>query len=149
MNFHVLMLVFSGLLLGADKAKHDGMADHKKIQGTWALTTAKDSGKDQVKGIEHFKLIVTANHFRLEFQDKVLQKFTYQLNPSKQPKWIDVTEIVDGKAQDPARGIYELKGDTLKICFPEFRRKDSRSTAFESKRDSVNDVLLIGKRENA
>ena len=133
-------------MVAADKGEKK-KGDAEKIQGKWALTTAMDSGKHQVKGIEHFKLIVTAKHFRLEFRDKVLQEFAYKLDASKHPKWIDVTEIRDGEARDPARGIYELKGDTLKICFPDFHRRGSRSTAFESKPDSVNDVLLIGKRE--
>lgn len=109
---HVAILMVAVALVAADKGE-EKKGDAEAIQGKWALTTAMDSGGDQVKGIEHFKLIVTAKHFRLEFRDKVLEKFAYKLDASKQPKWIDVAEISDGEVKDPALGIYELKGDTV------------------------------------
>jgi hypothetical protein len=53
---------------------------------------------------------------------------------------------VEGEEVKPSVGIYELKGDDLKICYPEAGNVE-RSTAFESKADSVNDIFIILKRE--
>ena len=50
------------------------------------------------------------------------------------------------RAPDGTLGIYDLEDDGLKICFPE-GRKGERSTAFESKPNSVNDVLIVLERE--
>jgi len=43
-------------------------------------------------------------------------------------------------------GIDELDGDNLKICFPG-GRKGERSTSLESKPNSVNEILIILKRD--
>ena len=68
-------------------------------------------------------------------------EWSYQLDAGRTPKWIDLR----GRA-DTNLGIYELEGDNLRICYPE-GRKGERSTAFESKPNSVNDVLIILRRE--
>jgi len=79
------------------------------------------------------------------------QQSAYTLDPSSSPKSIDLT--TSGRTKP---GIYDLQGDTLRICFsestgcfPEVLQgpKGKRSTAFEPKPDSVNDILIILKRE--
>ena len=66
------------------------------------------------------------------------------LEATKKPQWIDLTE-----GDLTTLGIYKLEGDNLKVCFSEVPQgpKGKRSTAFESKPDSVNDILIILKRE--
>jgi uncharacterized protein (TIGR03067 family) len=85
-------------------------------------------------------LVVTKDKITYKFGDKT-KELSYKLDATKKPKWIDITE-----GDHTNLGIYELEGDNLKICFPE-GGKDERSTAFESKPDSVNDILIILKRE--
>ena len=43
-------------------------------------------------------------------------------------------------------GIYAFEGDTLKICVNE-RSGGGRSTAFESKQGSPNDILIVLRRK--
>jgi hypothetical protein len=68
------------------------------------------------------------------------QESAYKLNPSTWPKSIDLTE--DGHT---IRGIYDLQGDTLRICSSE--TTDIRPTAFDSQPDS-NDLVITMKRIN-
>ena len=70
---------------------------------------------------------------------KTLNEVTYKLDVSKTPKWIDLT--VGGEKQ---AGIFELKGDDLKICSNE-KSGGKRPTRFESKPDSEH-FLLVFKR---
>ena len=134
-------LLTAGFLLGAAGAQDDAKGDHEKIQGTWKVVSAEDSGrKAPDEAVKNMKWVITKDTITYKFGDKTT-KWSYKLDATKKPKWIDLTE-----GDRTMLGIYELDGDNLKICFPE-GRKGERSTAFESKPDSVNDILIILKRE--
>ena len=64
---------------------------------------------------------------------------TYKLDPSTNPKSIDLTE--NGRTK---QAIYDLVGDTLRICIAE--SGEQRPTAFDSQPNSANDIVLILKR---
>jgi uncharacterized protein (TIGR03067 family) len=57
-------------------------------------------------------------------------QFTFELDATAKPKAIDITVVVNGE-KVTLKGIYELDGDALKICFGEQRPKDfsAESTA--------------------
>ena len=141
MRWWLFTLLTAGFLLGAAGAKDDAKGDAEKIQGTWKVVSAEDNGrKAPDEAIKNLKLVITKDRITYKFGDKTT-KWSYKLDSTKKPKWIDLTE--GGRT---TLGIYELEGDNLKICFPE-GGKGKRSTAFESKPDSVNDVLINLKRE--
>lgn len=134
-------LLAAGFLLSAAGARDDAKGDHEKIQGTWKVVSTEDSGrKAPDEAIKDLKLVITQDKITYKFGDKTTKK-SYKLDATKKPKWIDLTE-----GDRTTLGIYELEGDNLKICFPE-GGKGERSTAFESKPNSVNDILIILKRE--
>jgi uncharacterized protein (TIGR03067 family) len=146
LNVEVLMrsclftLVTASFLLGPAGAKDDAKGDHEKIQGTWQVVSAEDSGRktpDEV--VKNIKWVITKDKITYKFGDKTTE-WTYKLDATKKPKWFDHTE-----GDHTTLGIYHLEGDNLKICFPEGGKKE-RSTAFESKPNSVNDILITLKR---
>ena len=47
------------------------------------------------------------------------QEVTFKLDETKNPKELDATETTDGQ-QLVHLGIYELKGDDLKLCYVTF-----------------------------
>ncbi|MCX6875980.1 MAG: TIGR03067 domain-containing protein [Verrucomicrobia bacterium] len=125
----------------ADTSKTDAKNDAEQIQGTWKFVSAEDSGrKTPDEAIKILKWVITKDKITQKFGDKTTV-FSYTLDLTKKPRCIDLTEGI----QKTNLGIYELEGDNLKICIPEGR--GGRSTAFESKPDSVNDILFILKRE--
>ncbi len=141
MRWCLFTLLTAGFFLGAAGAEDDAKGDAEKVQGTWKVVSAEDSGRkapDEVT--KNLKLVVTKDKITYTFGDKTTN-WSYKLDATKKLKWIDLTE-----GDRTTLGIYELDGDNLKICFPE-GRKGERSTAFESKPDSVNDVLINLKRE--
>jgi uncharacterized protein (TIGR03067 family) len=131
----------TGAAPAAEEPKVDSENDHQKIQGTWKVTSAHDSGDAPPPDVlKDLKWRISKNKISYTFGDKVTE-WTYKLDPARKPKWIDLSE-----GTRTALGIYELEDDNLRICFPEGRQGE-RSTAFESKPNSANDILIILKRE--
>ena len=132
------MVAFAASLAAADAPK-----DAEKIQGSWKVISAEDSGrKAPEETLRNLKWAVTRDTITYKVGGKTT-RWTYRLDPGRKPKWIDLTE---GDRTRPA--IYDLDGDTLKVCFAEGTQKE-RPTAFESKPNSVNDVLLVLKRDKS
>ena len=117
----------------ADGPKKDG----DNLEGTWVVTSSEDGG-EKVAGEVGGKVVISADKITL-VSGGTEEAIGYTLDPSKAPKWID---LADGKKT--YLGIYELDGDTLKICFPESGK--GRATKFESKPDGLNDRLIVLKR---
>jgi uncharacterized protein (TIGR03067 family) len=133
------LLVFAGLLLGADAPR-----DAEQLLGTWKVISAEDSGrKASEENIKNLKWTVARDAITYTYKVGKTTRWTYKLDPARKPKWIDLTE------GDRTRlAIYHLDGDTLKVCFAEGTQKE-RPTAFESKPNSPNDVLIVLRREKS
>ena len=136
-SFWIALLTLALLFTAA--APHTD--DQENIQGIWEVLSAADNGHRTPKAaLKDLKFVITRHKISYKFLEKTTE-WTYQLEANRKPKWIDLR---DGAATN--LGIYELEGDSLKICFAE-GRPGERSTAFESKPNSVNDVLIILRRE--
>jgi uncharacterized protein (TIGR03067 family) len=113
--------------------------DLAAIQGTWRVTYSEDSGRvapqEMLKDLQ-FRFIESKLITQIGAR---ITEATFQLDSATTPKSIDLTE--KGRTK---QGIYDLDGDTLRICFAE-ESKD-RPTAFDSKPDSSNDVVIMLKR---
>ena len=134
--FRVGLLILALLFTAA--APHTD--DQENIQGTWKVVSAADNGHRTPRAaLRDLKFVITRDKITYKFLEKTTE-WTYQLEANRKPKWIDLSG-----GRETNLGIYELEGDSLKICFAE-GRKGERSTAFESKPNSVNDVLIILKR---
>jgi uncharacterized protein (TIGR03067 family) len=113
--------------------------DKELIQGSWKIESSKDEGKDD-PSTKGFVLLFKDGKLTAKSGEEVKGEGTYTLDPSKNPKWIDI-RIGD----DTFLGIYELKGDILRICHGKPGGK--RSTQFASEVDSPNKALAVLKRE--
>jgi uncharacterized protein (TIGR03067 family) len=67
----------------------------------------------------------------------------FRLDPSRKPKTIDLTDPDDARKQ-AVLGLYELDGDTLRLCFPS-RPGRERPKALEAK-ERTDTYLLTFKR---
>jgi uncharacterized protein (TIGR03067 family) len=126
-------MLVAGRGLGDDKAK----SDRELLQGTWKAVSGERDGEKmseaQLKNWEemHFK----DDTFTREGSEK--KEGTFALDPQKDPKEIDLNLTVKGQAATWP-GVYELKGDTLKLAL-----KAGRPTALESK----GGVLIVFERK--
>lgn len=109
------------------------------LVGEWRVTYSEDSGRvTPQQALQNVRITFTKDSMiTAALGQNTSAKYT--LNATAQPAHIDITTL--GRTQP---GIYDLQGDTLRICISE--ASGDRPTAFDSQPDSVNDVVLILKR---
>jgi uncharacterized protein (TIGR03067 family) len=110
-------------IAGAGEKKSDTDA----IRGKWKVMSAKETAgfepnidvteyKDSVWTFAAKELTIT--------KGKAETKLAYALDPTRQPKQIDLGKDLAGKDKDqPFLGIYQLDGDRLTICYPVFNAR--------------------------
>ena len=141
--FYTLGLIASdGTGAGADD-KADVEKELKKFQGTWTFESVEAGGKklpaDQFKGIT---LTFEGDKYAVKKGDEVVEAATQKLDPSRSPKSLDA-KVTDGPNKGAViLGIYEISGDTLKVCFDPEGKK--RPTQFKS--ESGSQTLVVHKR---
>ena len=106
-----------GLLLGAD-AKDDVKKEKEKLQGTWKCVKFEEKGESR-EDADH-RIVFDGDNFSVKRGDEAIIKGTFKLDPSKQPKEIDI-EVkggtrAEGDVGKTAQGIYARDGDELKLC---------------------------------
>ena len=115
----LLALAVLGLLLATLGAGEQAKLDPAKLLGTWKYVGGEKDGKkinpaDYAKGSVEF----SKENIMLKSPDGNFV-IKYKLDPTKNPCQIsmEITEGPQGKGAT-ATGIIELKGDTLKLCYP-------------------------------
>jgi uncharacterized protein (TIGR03067 family) len=138
----LLLTASAGTSARAD-AKAEVDKELNKFQGTWTFVSVVTGGKEepaaQFKGIT---VTFTGDKYAVKKGDKVLEACTLKLDPSRSPKTLDATVAEGPNKGTVIRGIYEIRGDTLKVCFDPEGKK--RPTEFKSA--SGSQTLVIHKR---
>jgi uncharacterized protein (TIGR03067 family) len=120
-----LLLFLTTLAWADDKPKED----IDKIQGAWTVSRMEINGKQQPKTLpvkvtfDGDKLLATVGKLKPE------SKGTIKLDPKQEPKWYEV-KTPEGLT---VLGIYELDGDTLKVCLSS--PGDERPKTFETSQE--------------
>jgi uncharacterized protein (TIGR03067 family) len=141
------LVVIVLLALAAVARPQDDAAkkDLKQMEGTWAVVLEEISGQktpEESKKVD-VKLTVKDGKYTVLFGDKQAATGTIKLDAGKTPRQIDAI-AADGQFKDKAMpGIYEVKGDTMRVCFAQ-PGKD-RPTEFHTKEGSGH-MLFSYKR---
>jgi uncharacterized protein (TIGR03067 family) len=138
---HLLLIVVAALLVAADDTKKDDMVkkELKKLEGTWTVESAMRNGEDTTrKGPSE----VTFSGDSLSMNEGGKErKGKITVDPTKNPKTIDFQP--EEKKEHIGMAIYDLKGDTLKICIGSPDK--GRPTEFSDK----DQVLVTLKRKKS
>jgi uncharacterized protein (TIGR03066 family) len=136
------------------KREKDSSDDAKRIQGTWAVdaeATLKEGGdspaiKEAREELAAMRFVFAGDKLTIREPSGPTptgkgrdEEDTFRLDPSKKPKQIDLS--------GSARGIYELKGDTLKLCLDIRGKEHGRPTQFGFDKDKATVVYYVLKRE--
>src|SRR5262249_38099896 len=83
------------------------------LTGSRAGVTVERNGQQApAEALKGFKVTIKGN--RMTIGDRTS---TFTLDPSKRPKWLDNTPEQGPNKGQSLPAIYELQGDTLKLCF--------------------------------
>ena len=143
----LLLLAF---LLPAADPKEDAKKDLEKMQGTWKVEKVVVDGKEK-SAEERAKISVSIEKNVYTIQDgdhTFVAEFT--IDPSTKPAEFNVLPKIQATTKDPnagktRRGIYELSGDTLTICWA--REGGERPKTFESKSETKTVLFELKKQK--
>jgi uncharacterized protein (TIGR03067 family) len=107
------------LFLAADQPEKDANnKDLNRLQGDWAAVSMVYDGHklpdDDAQSL--FRTVKGEQYFLFLFK-KVIGKGTFKIDATKQPKTIDFLSASAAANSQPIHGIYELDGDTWKVCY--------------------------------
>lgn len=105
------------VLVAVALAQDAGEADKKALQGEWDVVAFYEDGKKADRGEKKMKLVIKGDEL-IPYEDgKAEDPAKFVIDAGKTPKLIDITETKGAKKT--MKGIYELKGDGLKIAVGE------------------------------
>jgi uncharacterized protein (TIGR03067 family) len=132
------------LLLGADN-KAEIKKDMDKLQGTWDVVSLEVGGqKAPAEALPQFRLTIKGDKMSHKGkQEGDTEETTFTIDPSKDPKTIDMTLKKGGQAGQIILGIYSIDGDNLKLCMNQPNLQ--RPKEFVSK-EETRVALVIMKR---
>jgi uncharacterized protein (TIGR03067 family) len=144
MTRRVLVTLALGLTVAVACA-HEDADDKQKLQGVWKAAAFEESGKEakgaRARLLEGMSWEFKGDVFVWRMEGQIESKGTYGIDPSKQPKAID---LFDPQRKIHCVGIYEFQGDTLKIRFND--SADGRPKAFTTEKGTRDHFLLVLER---
>jgi uncharacterized protein (TIGR03067 family) len=132
------------LALGAPAFADDVKKDLEKFQGAWTFESHEYNGEKMSPAeLKILTIIFDGDKYTLKQRDQTAQLGNQRLDPGKNPKTVDII-ITQGSGKGTTRiGIYELDGDTLKVCLDPTGQK--RPTEFAAGSGSGN-LFVVLKR---
>jgi uncharacterized protein (TIGR03067 family) len=145
MRRYALAALAVGLLVNLGAAQQEArQKELEKLQGTWSVTSHEDDGeatpKDKLKAR---KIFFGADQFIIKQGNRLMQIGKHTLDPTN-GRHIDATILAGPNKGKTLPGIYEIKGDTFRVCFE--TQGGDRPTAFKSEAKSGR-VLAVYQRD--
>jgi uncharacterized protein (TIGR03067 family) len=146
MRLKLFLLAIASALLAADSPPDDATKkDLDKMQGDWVgASFIRDGEKADADDAQSLFRTVKDNTYTVSRFDKQIGKGTFTLDATKKPKTIDAVPAGTKDKSKTMHGIYDLNGDTLKICMAP-PGKD-QPTDFTAKEGSGH-TLTVWERE--
>jgi len=145
MRSRTVLLLAVGLLVAADRPDDANKMDLAKMQGDWgALSTVIDGNKLADDEAQVLFRTVKDDTYTVSAFDKPFSKGTFTIDATKKPKTIDARPASAAKDAPPLLGIYEIDGDTWRICFAGSGKE--RPKDFDCKAGSGH-TLTVWQRE--
>jgi uncharacterized protein (TIGR03067 family) len=129
------------------EAKEEAVAKElQAFKGTWRLRSrevdGKTFGEEEIKGV--IGAIDGSGTFSVRRGDKTIGAGAVKLDPTTNPKAVDITYTEGEHKGKTVLGIYEIEGDTFRVCCA--RPRDARPAEFCAKAGSGR-ALVVYQRE--
>jgi uncharacterized protein (TIGR03067 family) len=139
MRFFFWVVVTSSLVLvpacATQGQDEESKKDHAALQGEWEIVSAESNGEPPPRGLLDGAKFAFA-------RDKLIllgKEGTFELDASKSPRQIN---IIRGKTRQI--GIYELNGDSLKLCVGP---ADDRPKEFKTKPRTDHSLFILKRKK--
>ena len=129
----VALLILASASVSADEKADKAL---KTLQGEWQVEKIVASG-EPVPAEKIAKLTFTFKDSQLIPSDNPKDVATVKLDPDRKPAWFDLTD----RMKETMLGIYELSGDTLKVCMAD--PGTERPKEFTSAKGSKTTYLVL------
>jgi uncharacterized protein (TIGR03067 family) len=149
-----LLALCAGFLPAADGTKDDAIRSGRKgLDGTWIVESIvrdpREKGPDEGKGL---RIIIKGQKVvaKAPDQEKPIGGLIIRVDPTRKPKAVDAwpDESAFGKSveeifkEPPVLGIYEVDGDTLKVCWAPLETRE-RPAEFASEAGSGHSLVVL------
>jgi uncharacterized protein (TIGR03067 family) len=142
----LFLLVVAAPGLGASD-KDSGEGDLAKLQGQWVVVSLEHRGHvAEPADFEGQSSVYEKNRWTWKVGDKVMRRGIITLNSTRSPKAINTWDSDGPHEDETVPGIYQLDGDTLKLCFA--MPGEKRPTEFTTK-SGTGAFLVVYKRKKA
>ena len=139
------MTILLGLAFLLASANDPSRSDLEKLQGTWLLVEMENDGEDvPAEDFKDYKCVYEENRLTLLAGDRVRRRGIVTLEPSRTIKAINTWDQDGPYADQTVPGVYELEGDTLKLCFA--RPGEERPKEFTTK-SGTGFLFCVYKRQ--
>jgi uncharacterized protein (TIGR03067 family) len=88
--------------------------DLDKLQGSWQVLDAENDGASNREEAKQYTWEIRGDKYTINCNGKFAELWAVKVNSSRSTKTIDGTHDITGKK---LMGIYEIKGDILRICY--------------------------------
>lgn len=140
-----LVLAASPTGIRADEEEEALGKELGRLQGLWRVESQERDGKaTQADELKKRTLFFGNDKFLVRQGDAIAQLGTMKLYPTESPTAVDVSVLAGPDKGQVLVGIYELKGDTLRMCLDPKGR--TRPTEFKAPEKSGL-LLTVYKRE--
>jgi uncharacterized protein (TIGR03067 family) len=98
---------------GEEKVKKD----LERMQGTWEMHALEINGKEvPAKQFDGTLLIVKGSEYKTKVKGKEIAGFQLKLDPSKNPKELDMIQKQPDGTEKVIKGIYTFENNHFKMC---------------------------------
>jgi uncharacterized protein (TIGR03067 family) len=142
---HLFVISIASLAAVGTLLAGGGQDDLKKIQGTWQFTAQAMDGKPRPsEQLTKLKITFAGDKWTVRDDGKVVQAGTHKVDSTKTPGQVDAY-VTEGEDKGSTMlGIYELKGDTMKVCFDP--KGKMRPTSFTAKAGQMSATIQREKK---
>jgi uncharacterized protein (TIGR03067 family) len=141
---HRFSIALAVILFNSSQVWCDDAKDESAIEGVWLPSAAELAGNkypDEVR--KSIKLVIKDGKYTVTV-GKITDQGTSKMDPSAKPKALDITGTEGPNKGKTILAIYELDGDTLRICYDLSGK--SRPTEFKTQ-EGTQLFLVTYKRE--